>query len=274
MDYNPPFDGTTNDPYVNGDPTLGVGGSIIPAAAVEYPQRELVNAQVDNGLTPTNADLHQLSKAIQLDLVNYGIDTGTANHIEVTLPVAPDEYRAGLKIFILIAHNNTGPTDINVNGLGAMPVLSTLLEELGVDNVVTNGIALVYYDGTRFQLLFIAKSSSGPAGPQGLAGAAGPQGIQGQTGEKGATGPAGPQGPAGPTTPTPTTPGAVGTYAFLGPDGPETPVAYLPYSYWQGTFQTSNFAYSGSWRAVSAVPITPGGGTQLSNIMTLMQRYA
>ena len=41
MKYNQPYGITDPEaPYINGDPSIGRQGSIIPAAAVEFPQRE------------------------------------------------------------------------------------------------------------------------------------------------------------------------------------------------------------------------------------------
>ena len=67
MDYSQPFDqpGIPDAPYVNGNPATGTMGSIPPAAAFEYPQRELVNFIKDNLLTPSNGDLHQISRGLQ-----------------------------------------------------------------------------------------------------------------------------------------------------------------------------------------------------------------
>jgi hypothetical protein len=218
LEYNEPFGGNTNDPYVDGNPSLGIEGSVIPAAAVEYPQREIVNFITHNQFVPTNGDTFQLSRSVQLDVVNYGIDYGTANQMKVTLEPSPIAYRAGLKIFILVKFPNSGTTTLNVNGLGAVPVRHPDLTELAPGDVLANGIALVYHDGTQFQLLFGAKPTSGPAGPTGATGATGaqgPVGATGATGPTGATGAQGPQGPAGSAASNIVGYHAVGAYAFL-----------------------------------------------------------
>ena len=45
MKYNQPFDQPSNPnaPYIDGNPSAGIQGSIVPAAAIEYDQREIVN---------------------------------------------------------------------------------------------------------------------------------------------------------------------------------------------------------------------------------------
>lgn len=66
MKYNAPFGAANPDaPYVNGNPSIGVAGSIPPAESIEYPQREIVKAITDAGIVPNNNDLGQLSKAIR-----------------------------------------------------------------------------------------------------------------------------------------------------------------------------------------------------------------
>lgn len=277
MKYNQPLDkpDDPNAPYLNGEPTFGVEGSIIPAEAVELPQRELVNMIVKNGFTPNNGDTEQVARADQQNLLNYGVDFGTVNNIAVTLDPAPITYSAGLKIFLLIKFNNTSGVTINVNGLGEKPVLTPLLEELSVDSIVANGIALVYYDGERFQLLFQAKAAGGPAGPPGTPGMTGPQGPQGLPGLPGPAGPQGPQGPAGAAgnpSSLVVSRGGVGSYTIIETAGTGigTEVAGPPLT--NGTFG------GGYWRLMSNyligyyVPSATSDGTLLYN--SLWQRYA
>ncbi len=65
MKYQPPVGGGANDPYVDG--VVGVSaGSIPPAAAIEDPQREIVNVILGASLTPDENDPTQLLQAIQL----------------------------------------------------------------------------------------------------------------------------------------------------------------------------------------------------------------
>lgn len=68
MLYNPPINGDTgnaNRPYIDANPSMGIEGSIPPAAAIEYPQREILAVITGAGLTPSNAALDQLKTAIQ-----------------------------------------------------------------------------------------------------------------------------------------------------------------------------------------------------------------
>lgn len=79
MQYNQPSDQPSNPnaPYVDGNPAAGIQGSIVPAASVEFDQREVVevitraNVRGYSDFTgtpcaiPSNADLTQLRKAIE-----------------------------------------------------------------------------------------------------------------------------------------------------------------------------------------------------------------
>lgn len=215
MQYNQPYDqpATPDAPYVNGNPSTGTAGSIPPAAAFEYPQREIVNIITDNGLTPSNVDLHQMSEALQMDLVNYGVDTGSTNHISIAPSPAVTEYKAGLKFYVKIANTNTDACDLDVNGVGAVAIKTPLLGDLTEGELSAGSIAEFYYDGQYWQ--WIAGGGLAAGGGDGSAGATGPAGPTGPTGPQGPAGPTGPQGPTGATGPA----GPTGPQGATGPAG-------------------------------------------------------
>lgn len=64
MKYTQPLNEAEDAHYINGDPSIGQTGSIIPAGALENPQREIVNAITDAGLTPSASSNSQLAQAI------------------------------------------------------------------------------------------------------------------------------------------------------------------------------------------------------------------
>ena len=125
MEYNAPFDqpGIPDAPYVNGNPRTGTEGSIPPAAAFEYPQREIVNFIKDNGQTASNADLHQLSRGLQNSKVIYGVDSGTANNLVIALDPVPTTHSPGMTVRAKKSNViNTGNLTLNV-GMGADQLL-------------------------------------------------------------------------------------------------------------------------------------------------------
>lgn len=65
MDYNPPYGSVDPDaPFNNEVPEEGIEGSIVPAAAIEHPQREILAVIDAAGLERSGEDLTQLAQAI------------------------------------------------------------------------------------------------------------------------------------------------------------------------------------------------------------------
>ncbi|TGE33313.1 hypothetical protein [Desulfosporosinus sp. Sb-LF] len=73
--------------------------------------------------------------AITADYVRqpgYAVDTGTANHLIVTLSPAPTSYADGMGVAVKVKVAGTAATDINVNSLGVKAIYDSL------GNAVTN----------------------------------------------------------------------------------------------------------------------------------------
>lgn len=160
MLYNQPYGGATNAPYINGDPSIGLQGSIPPAASIEYPQREIVNTITDAGLTPTNADLHQLAKAIQSGKLYYGTDIGTANAVSIICSPPVLALTLGMCFIVKVAADNLapGPTTLTVNGIGAIQVIhATDKSQLIPLDITTGSMQCFAYDGTKFQLAWVQR---------------------------------------------------------------------------------------------------------------------
>jgi hypothetical protein len=264
MQYNPPFHGSGFDPYVDGNPSLGIEGSIIPAASIEYPQKEIVNFILDNiWFQPDNADLHQLSKSVQQDQVNYAVDTGATNALVVVLTPPLTAYREGLKIYVKIKNTNTGPVVINSNGLGNKRVVQPTLAELDPHTISAGGIAFLIYDGIQFQLLGIGRI--GDAGSAGAAGPTGPQGPAGPPGATGATGATGAQGAPGvDATNPPFSAGGIGTYALIQCSGFGSGIYST--TYWGAVVTVTgawNFSEGIGWSGYGCAVLSGGLSVQL-----------
>jgi hypothetical protein len=66
MKYVPPIGAQdANAAYVDGNPSAGIEGSLVSAAAIEHPMREIVEVIAAAGLAPSAADLKQLLAAIR-----------------------------------------------------------------------------------------------------------------------------------------------------------------------------------------------------------------
>ena len=82
----------------------------------------------------------------------YAQDTGPVNTIEVEVTPAPTIYRAGMGLRVKIAHANTGPATVNVNGIGPVSLRRADGNNLQEGDLYVGMVADVVHDGNRFQL--------------------------------------------------------------------------------------------------------------------------
>lgn len=134
MLYNPPIGGAVNDPYVDANPGLGIDGSPVPAAAIEYPQRELLAVIQAAGLTPSNATLNQLLLALRA----AGVFTTPAQFDNTTKAATTAHVRRALGNYVFLPLNtNTTLTAADAgtcydwygttNGVVTLPLVSALI---------------------------------------------------------------------------------------------------------------------------------------------------
>lgn len=95
MKYNPPPGEVADAPYVDGNRSAGIKGSVVPAAAIEFGQRELVHLINFAGLSPDNGDLEQVRKAIQGMIAAATGGGDTADYVLLSqartrLPIFPE----------------------------------------------------------------------------------------------------------------------------------------------------------------------------------------
>jgi hypothetical protein len=162
MKYEQPYGvSDPNAPYINGNPAAGIAGSIPPAAAFEYPQRELIAMIMAGGLTPSDSDLQQLLRAVRSQLPNYCIDSGTVNHLVTALNPPLIGYSVGMPFRIRIAHTNTGAADFNA-GPGAHPIKRVDGSDPAASDLPGGGLVELLFDGTNFQMTnYFGRSVSG-----------------------------------------------------------------------------------------------------------------
>ncbi len=86
---------------------------------------------------------------------NYATATGSANSYAVTLSpaVATQAAMLGAPIRVKIPVANTGPSTLNLAGLGAVPILHPNGTTLSAGELPAGGLAELVYDGTNFQLI-------------------------------------------------------------------------------------------------------------------------
>jgi hypothetical protein len=88
-----------------------------------------------------------LLHAIQNNQLIYAKDTGTANTCVVSLQPAPAALLDGLLVEFQVAVTNTGAATLNLNGLGAKPILGGAHLALQGGELVANGKAQAMYHG-------------------------------------------------------------------------------------------------------------------------------
>jgi hypothetical protein len=94
--------------------------------------------------------------------IPYAVATGSANAYSVTIP-GVTSYQEGLAIAVKINADNTGPSTINVNGLGAVAIKKPNGLDVAAGNLKTNSIYTLRYNGVNFILQ--GEGGSGTAQP-------------------------------------------------------------------------------------------------------------
>lgn len=163
MKYQPPwntqFGRPVDDPdadYINANPAAGIEGSVPPAAAIEYPQREIVNAFQLAGFTATDEDLEQLTRGVRQGTAYAGatvIGGGNPNALYVNLNPQLDRYRAGLCLRLKIPVENTGPVGINIDSLGIRDVVRGNGAVLSAGDLRAGMVVEIVDDGEKFQIV-------------------------------------------------------------------------------------------------------------------------
>lgn len=108
-------------------------------------------------VTADNTDdamaLKAIQQLIQRGLMKFAVDTGAADALVVALAPALVEYKAGLSLKVLAAHDNSGgAATINVSGLGPKPILRKGGGTLQKKDIAAAAILTLDYDGAAFQL--------------------------------------------------------------------------------------------------------------------------
>jgi len=151
-----------------------VSGTVISSSAFNALTADLANGLTtaltkDGQSTPTanigmgNFKITNLGAAtLSTDAVRYGqlqsnadkllTVTGT-DTLTATASPALTAYAAGNMFSFVVANTNTGAVTINIDGLGAKSITRTGSTALVAGDMVANQVALIAYDGTRFQLL-------------------------------------------------------------------------------------------------------------------------
>lgn len=83
---------------------------------------------------------------------SYAVAAGSANALTATLTPAPAALVAGLVVRVRVASSNTGAATLNVNGLGAKPIVRASGGTLEPNDLIAGAAVELLYDGTNFQI--------------------------------------------------------------------------------------------------------------------------
>ena len=91
-------------------------------------------------------------QADYLKHTGYAVATGSANAYIATLNPALSAYAEGVSLRLKINIANTGASTVNVNGLGAKPILKSNGSAVASGNLKLGSVYTLAYDGTSFIL--------------------------------------------------------------------------------------------------------------------------
>lgn len=129
MKYIQPAGEAADASYVDGNRSAGTKGSVVPAAAIEHPQREIQEVISFFGLTPSGTDLAQLRKAIEAAILAATGGGDTSQYVLITqararLPIFPEIQSADGKMNVTSPSAGTVqvPSAVSFQHRGIYPV--------------------------------------------------------------------------------------------------------------------------------------------------------
>ncbi|MCP1454523.1 phage tail protein [Pseudomonas kilonensis] len=167
MDYpkSVPSVGLVNGKFVDENPVTGAPGSLIPAAWGNSVTQELLGVITGAGMVPDETDLGQLLLAVrkinQSGLVDYALDTGTANAYSATYKPAPLALVDGLILRFKAARANTGASTFAPNGLQAKPIVGLDHNAIQSGEVAVGGDVWVQWNSTIGSGAWVMIASTG-----------------------------------------------------------------------------------------------------------------
>lgn len=82
-------------------------------------------------------------------------DTGTANNYVISPSYSPSTYVIGMIVKFTAGHANTGPSVINVNGLGNVPLVKGTSTALVTGDILVGQTITGIYDGANIEIISI-----------------------------------------------------------------------------------------------------------------------
>lgn len=104
---------------------------------------------------PPSAPIWSVDDIVDSQLVTLwgGVDTGIANAYVLNFTANFTAYQDGIVIYWIPSNTNTGPSTINVNGLGPVNIINQDGSPLYLGQLQANEFALIIYKGAGFNLI-------------------------------------------------------------------------------------------------------------------------
>jgi hypothetical protein len=111
-----------------------------------------------NDTDPPSSPIWTVDNVVDSQLVTLwgGVDTGIANAYVLDFTANFTSYTDGIVIYWLPSNTNTGPSTINVNGLGPVPITNQDGSPIYLGQLQANQVALIVYRSTGFTLVATA----------------------------------------------------------------------------------------------------------------------
>lgn len=156
---------------LDSDPTNEIQNLSIDIDTLKLSKANYVILPKDNDADSTNEiqSLQQNGNSISLSKTSGTIDVAKTTNVQngsilyatasgnnvlnLTLSPAPTAYTPGMIINFKVVANNTGSVSVNLNGLGAKQLFKNVVESLEANDLVTNQMTAIIYDGFNFQFL-------------------------------------------------------------------------------------------------------------------------
>ncbi|MCB0795082.1 MAG: hypothetical protein KDB88_10125, partial [Flavobacteriales bacterium] len=133
-------------------PALGVRAQIAIDRAILLEGTDPSDRQVEGIPDPTQWNDALNSRAAALQLMRYGVNTGSANSWVIDLPPPlPDTLPPGAEILVRVSAENTGAVDLTLNGTGPFAVVGRMARPLDSAEVQAGSIVRLLFDGEAFQ---------------------------------------------------------------------------------------------------------------------------
>lgn len=133
----------------NGASTITVGGNVTFSGGFTT----TLTVGANTSVTLPSAGTITNTINVLNNSMSYAVDAGAADAYSVTLSPAAASYVAGMQVIMKAANANTGPSTINVNGLGVQNIKLASAADPAANDILANGVYILIYDGTNFQLI-------------------------------------------------------------------------------------------------------------------------